>query len=361
MEFDPTPAAELVAKCVSSFSECLASIEASQLDATAPSSITTVIQPRKHQTQPAEYHWIENRLADFNLWTDGVGALGKDGASLDSRFASRPHNLAPVKTILTLLISSVVAFTRSLQFGQPSQEARDGINSSLDSLALIGVAIRLTGRKSRLQKYDGRFDLSKFNELRRFLEILCSRHSVDLTGTDPDLSNVTAKDRICRSQSPVLTAAQERLIEANLRRRNRFMQSYNHSKGLQSWQSLLAYRTEENTNDESHAQKMKPSENKATGKMHAGKMSKGRVPGALSIPDTLASAPEGSVYLGTNLKQNPAAPRRAATVLTSLTGAATYPKPPRITEDMKLFKCPGCFQAFPIEISQSKERWKYET
>lgn len=369
MEFDPTPAAELVAKGVSSFNECLASIAASQADpspprnldqATASSSITTPMHPEKHHSQPEEYHWIENRLADFNLWTDGAGALGKDGASLDSRFASRPHYLAPVKTTLSLLVSSVIAFTGSLQSGQASQEARDGINSCLDNLALLGVAIRLTGRRSRLQKYDRRFDSSTFNELRRFLEFLCSRRSTNPACTDPSLSNnVTAEDHMRRSQYFALTAVHRRHIEANLRRRNRFMQSYNHAKGLQSRQPLLPSRIDEGIHPGSHAQKTKSSNDMPAGKKDTANMSEAGPYNAPSISDnTIASEPDGSRYLGINPMQNLAAPLRAATVLTTLTRAVTYPNPPKLTKDLKLFKCPSCFQSLPVEMAQNKEMWK---
>lgn len=368
MESDPSSVAELVAKAVSLFDGCLASIAASQADprsqrdsdqANSPSPGTTPILSKEYQIQFAEYHWIENRLADFNLWTEGVGALGKDGASLDSRFASRPHNLAPVKTILTLLISSLIAFAASLQSGQPSQDVRDGINSCLDTLALIGVAIRLTGRKSRLQKYDGRFDSSKFNELRRYLEILCSRQFVDPACTDLGLSHqMTTEDRVRRLQFPALTAAQRRLVEANLRRRNRFMQSYNHSKGLQPRISLLPSKVEETTHTGSHTHNTEPSQVMSTRQKNTGEVSKSTAQDAPSVSGTLASEPDGSLYLGSNDTRHPAAPRRPATVLTALTGSVIYPKPPKITEGMHLFKCPGCFHALPVEIAQGKESWK---
>src|SRR5512140_176478 len=46
---------------------------------------------------------LANRLADFNLWADSVGALAKPGLSLDSRFRNRPDDLRLVKAILIML------------------------------------------------------------------------------------------------------------------------------------------------------------------------------------------------------------------------------------------------------------------
>ena len=54
-----------------------------------------------------EHAWAENRLADFNLWAAGVGALARQKASLDKRLALQPDALAVVVNLLILLIELV--------------------------------------------------------------------------------------------------------------------------------------------------------------------------------------------------------------------------------------------------------------
>jgi len=50
-----------------------------------------------------EEEWAENRLADFNLWANGVGALATGRASLDSRLGFKPEVQGVVTNLLYLL------------------------------------------------------------------------------------------------------------------------------------------------------------------------------------------------------------------------------------------------------------------
>lgn len=47
--------------------------------------------------------WAENRLADFNLWASGIGALAPHRASLDHRLALRPDVRNVIKGLLQIL------------------------------------------------------------------------------------------------------------------------------------------------------------------------------------------------------------------------------------------------------------------
>ncbi len=51
--------------------------------------------------------WAENRLADFNLWANGVGAMATGRISLDSRLALRPRARNIIMKLLHLLKSLV--------------------------------------------------------------------------------------------------------------------------------------------------------------------------------------------------------------------------------------------------------------
>ena len=48
--------------------------------------------------------WIDNRIADFNLWASGIGALSKNRSSLDARLELRPDLRSMVIDLLQLLI-----------------------------------------------------------------------------------------------------------------------------------------------------------------------------------------------------------------------------------------------------------------
>jgi hypothetical protein len=51
--------------------------------------------------------WAENRLADFNLWVSGTGALAGRRASLDHRLRTKPEACAVIANLLRLLAGTV--------------------------------------------------------------------------------------------------------------------------------------------------------------------------------------------------------------------------------------------------------------
>lgn len=54
-----------------------------------------------------ELEWAENRLADFNLWVNGIGALAGNRASLDERLSRDPDTRNIIIRVLGLLQNSV--------------------------------------------------------------------------------------------------------------------------------------------------------------------------------------------------------------------------------------------------------------
>ena len=74
---------EATHKCLRSFTECL--------------EVKTL----------AKDEWAENRLADFNLWISGTGALAPSRASLGSRLAHRPEVCDVIANLLDLLTGVV--------------------------------------------------------------------------------------------------------------------------------------------------------------------------------------------------------------------------------------------------------------
>jgi hypothetical protein len=50
--------------------------------------------------------WVENRLADFNLWAAGVGASAKESLSLDSRLVCEPG----MRTVVIDLLKTLMVY-----------------------------------------------------------------------------------------------------------------------------------------------------------------------------------------------------------------------------------------------------------
>lgn len=95
---------------------------------------------------------LENRFADFNLWAAGVGAMAGSEASLDHRFEERPEVLILVKGILALLQQFLDEAASVAERASLVDKDFQDVDSLLEDLAMIAVAIRRTGKRSRLKK-----------------------------------------------------------------------------------------------------------------------------------------------------------------------------------------------------------------
>ncbi|KAK1148500.1 hypothetical protein N8T08_009505 [Aspergillus melleus] len=208
-----------------------------------------------------ENEWAENRLADMNLWISGTGACARGRASLDSRLASKPEARDVVTDLLRLLAAVIDecksrgeapgldnsqesspsleetsgrafspwsddsssddesdnGYPAKLPSRTPLQESMYNVESMEDQLARIAVAIRRSGRRSRLQKADQRFDATEHEELEGYLISMLHTHLKH-----------THKTR----DASTLNEVQLRLVRCNLKRRNRFLYAQRHSNGL---------------------------------------------------------------------------------------------------------------------------------
>lgn len=174
---------------------------------------------------------LENALADFRLWAHDVGALEPVGASLDSTLVDRPDDLGVVKGVLSMLCDILTDLIeirsddngKNYAYNPAEDDVLWSINSSLESLDLISIAIRRTGKASRIRRTDNHirttdktFNPSDYRDFRRQLErivILRTSEGVD-TANQVDTS--------------MLDGVQNRLVEANLRRRHCFLTAQKH-------------------------------------------------------------------------------------------------------------------------------------
>ncbi|PON21536.1 glucose repression regulatory protein TUP1 [Trichoderma gamsii] len=168
---------------------------------------------------------LESRLADFRLWADGLGALAKRRASLDFKLRDRTNDSELVKNVLIMLADSL-NYSESLAGSDENSAASiRNIDSAIEILALISVAIRRTGKASRNRRADQTFDPSKHQELRKHLECV-----VLLRPTEEALFKKTEDgDFIARIDTSKLSDLQQRIIQANLRRRHNFLMAQKHS------------------------------------------------------------------------------------------------------------------------------------
>lgn len=359
--------------------------------------------------------WAETRLADFNIWAASVGAFAKPLASLDGRLIRQPA----ARNVVASLLLALKAFAEEcIDMGKPddqlslgSRRANDtsglrkeagqvvplqgevcpsktedeGLDAAnllnprsvspwsdesssepesekpkpsscpltvamgrteahLDQLIRLGAALRKSGTASRLQKADATFNPADHNDLKEHLNLL--------------LLTRPMRNSIPSNISPAeLTPSQRLLINANLRRRNRFTYAKRHAKKLAAFDNVglevpavtyvkVSGREEEGTMELSEA----------TSAEQANLLVETSKPAATVLTDTTASALEPAVK--EELLKLPTPSQQASTRLSVTATKLEYPNPPPRTGTMNTFICPCCFQALPI-THMERRRWRY--
>ncbi|KAF7543166.1 hypothetical protein G7Z17_g10964 [Cylindrodendrum hubeiense] len=214
-----------------------------------------------------ELEWAENRLAEFSLWTAMTGTFAPERASLDARLAMELETKNLVTGILVLLLACLhkcqtcalraeddeAEWSKSEEdphqkqgFAQdiprsfspwsddsssnPDPESGPGsdndqvqerknvtflsgvkteVEQIIDRLTRVAIAIRKSGTSSRIHKADNIFNPQRHQKLRDHLNIV-----VLAKGSEEGRTEYAV-------DAQFLTPVQERLIIANLRRRNR--------------------------------------------------------------------------------------------------------------------------------------------
>lgn len=212
------------------------------------------------------------------------------------------------------------------------------VEGSLDQLTRLTVAIRKAGTRSRLQKADSSFnpDGPQIFLLRRHLEILL------LVRPDEHGNSDYSEQQLDPTR---LSPIQIRLIEANLKRRNRFLYAQQHAQKLES--------------NPGHPK------NKSRGRAALGKQPQCSGVNSLSqggealVRDdvqaqstTTATRVDEAIEIP--LEQVPSS---ATTVVSVTSSRISYPKPPRFHDNQMLFTCPCCCQSLPVAVGRGN-RWK---
>ncbi|KAM0245095.1 hypothetical protein ACHAQJ_010649 [Trichoderma viride] len=369
---------EVTAECLQSFTDCLA-VESLAKD-----------------------EWAENRLADFNLWVSGTGASAQKQASLESRLALEPEAYGVILSLLdqlteavdqckTLALSEILnqheehvnkhtatdgqkdrpssawsdestdeeleAQLKLLASRRPLHRQMKTIEMMLDQLARIAVAVRRSGRRSRLHKADQRFKPEDHDDLQRHLVTILLAHpessggpfnpvELESSGVSKGQTDLTRLDEI-----------QQRLIRCNLKRRNRFLYAQRHAEKLGSGisqgqplaQPIGAVETRLVISSEftQGIQNSLPTEEILLDK------GVNAPPNSTIMTDTTASAISHGLALQEMHRSAPA----ASTVMSSTVISLKYPHPPTVEEGFLLFKCPCCCQPLP-RVYLEDQKWK---
>jgi len=227
------------------------------------------------------------------------------------------------------------------------------MGSTLNQLVRLAVSIRRSGTRSRLQKADRTFAVEEHQELRTHLvAVMAARAPVLDSG---------------------LTSIQCRLIEANLRRRNRFLYAQRHSERLAittdpPYATLPSNATEEHSALLDWAYSILQSffhvliaaaiigwrtfrERRQQAIVTTTAKRSPRVLPAMT--GTSASKLSGF----TAAQQVPARPQGAPTQISVTLTKVQYPRPPRIAQGAEVFRCPCCCQMLPVMFAE-ETRWK---
>ncbi|KAJ5809816.1 uncharacterized protein N7503_002034 [Penicillium pulvis] len=230
-----------------------------------------------------------------------------------------------------------------------TDEVLGKIGSILRDLIAIGVVIRRSGRKFRLQKADASFDQNrdKYRDLQAHLAILV------MSSPSEGPRTLIYQDKIDPSQ---LSPIQHRLVEANLRRRHRFMEMQRHSHLLKDpiespvWNKIghiLANMGPSSAQKVSDKSSVKPEHTKSTTTSIAQSNN-------MTVVETIASIPE------TGFRGLQRGGRIGSTVtrITAITAAARYPRAKLSSPEHLSFKCPCCCHAIPIQEAEDN---RYKT
>ncbi|KAI3048308.1 hypothetical protein CBS147352_6322 [Aspergillus niger] len=298
---------------------------------------------------PTLQEWAENRVADLNLWASGAGALQVGKASLDARLSSNPDAKIFVVNLLGML---QVFVERCVETGTDGHtdtldQAMQDVKSIIGQLSRITTSIRKAGTNARIQKADASYDPDhpQVKALKIHLEllllsrptnngtlrVLISSHGVVLT---------SPVDETIVTDSRSLTVIQQRLIEANLKRRNRFLYAQRHAIKLSDRDPTVSTLIQ--------------TPRKAP-------LPPGANPFARSTEEperttvhstTTATEVQDPIPLPTRPSAQP-----ATTVISAISSRVTYPKSPKLRPDQNVFYCPCCCQTLLASMSRGSQ-WK---
>ncbi|OTA57630.1 hypothetical protein K449DRAFT_131949 [Hypoxylon sp. EC38] len=221
--------------------------------------------------------------------------------------------------------------------------AKEKIEQILDNLLRLIVAIRKAGSGSRFRRADELYRPSDYLARRRYLELIIQTR-LSLRGEkSPQVGYHN------------ITTAQVRLIEANLRRRNRFLYFQTHSEKLSLDRTISGQASNKRPGAKPDATKLPtlaPSSRDPVAPTD---------PAVTPDPTPLLTDTNASELItksGVSPTAVPTPSHIAPSQVTSVVaGKVVYPQPPPLPTGHQSFKCPCCCQSLPT-IFRDKKIWK---
>ncbi|KEY75147.1 hypothetical protein S7711_01597 [Stachybotrys chartarum IBT 7711] len=318
-----------------------------------------------------EHDWVVNRRVDFSLWIDMMGASAAGRASLDARLESRPREAALTKSMLSRFLNYLDRLEKATSASAFGDAKRD-VDSVIENLTILAVAIRSTGRVSRFRKADARLDRAVVHEFEQYLEfmVLISPFLEDNL-RDPELRQLHKDKPLWWGEAIKgrLSILQQRLIEANVVRRNRFIYAQRHSRKLavrSKFPPLLVDQQVKNA-ELSLEQEANVIEGRET------MVNPQDVTMESPFKNILQKAPALSATSASALEQSNIIARfqrkqkvpMANSQITSIAGTMEYPKlsypaqAPSHLSPLMAEKCPCCCEPLPEDVFQSHREWEY--
>lgn len=307
---------------------------------------------------------LQTRVADLRLWADSVGAVAHEKASLDYRFQHRLDDISFIQDLLSMLEGFLEDMEGCLLTTKHEADLQDimiNINSTIDTLAFIGVQIRRSGHKSRIRKADHSFNQNqdRYRNLRAHLACVILAKPTEEGRPKNEGKDIHSVGYFAEMK---LSPIQERLIEANLRRLHRFKEAQRRSSRLKGhlWnaappvvpQHFIAISTTQHAK-----QDISPLQDKKIAKIMKEQVS--HVGTKKDDNHTIAPTSASGLDSKWGGLQETRRLGPTATRLTSTTAKMKYPRAHRLPDaEQKLAKCPCCCQAIPATELEGS-RWRY--
>jgi hypothetical protein len=209
------------------------------------------------------------------------------------------------------------------------------VESTLSQLICLGFKIRQSANTERVRKADATLATRDHEVFRKHLIFMLSMPKNGILAT-VDANAKLFTDR--RYPEGLLNRVQVRLIDSNLKRRNRFMYAWNHAKSLAS-DAGSAWKVSQGTNVDGSSGPNNPTRLNEPSHI-SGISSDGSQ--LLNIPGLLAGPfRPGSNYVST------------------ITRKMEYPRPPLAARSESLgFQCPCCAQVLPRTVGTNLRQWR---
>jgi hypothetical protein len=218
----------------------------------------------------------------------------------------------------------------------------------MGQLSRITTSIRKAGTNARIQRADASYDPNhpQIEALSQHLQLLLlvkpsKNGTLQARASSQGILVLSHMDNTTVIDSHTLTAIQQRLIEANLKRRNRFLYAQRHAMKLSE-----RYQVPSTSIPAPRKLPLPPVLNtlKTTTEEHG-------IPRVCSA--TTATEVQDPIALPTQASAQP-----ATTVISAISSRVAYPRPPPLRSDQNVFQCPCCCQTLSTSLSRGSQ-WKY--